>query len=418
MKKKFIGLAETGQKRKGRFIRLTGWVLPVLVVFSGCRAAPVLDRPEPSSQGQTVSAPAPDPVFEPEALEVTAAGQTISLLPDGEPSCTVALPEELPALEDETVPVQIFFGEKQVFSGSAGELADFLPEKNGLYRYVFDGGDGSCSLAVQTDFAPRLVWREGPIALGEVLPLSVRYTDAESVTAETGLSFQPVFYRSENGWEALLPIHWNTKPGDYPLTVRAGSDQFQLTVSVADRAFEIQNLTVDETTTSQTVENDGANAEWNRLIEPLKDISDDQQYWSGKFIQPVEGEITTQYGMIRYVNGSETSTRHSGVDLAADRGTPVQAAGSGRVLFAGYLQLTGNTVLIEHGYGLKSWYYHMDSLNVSSGEMAEGGQIIGEVGSTGFSTGPHLHFAMSVNRVFVNPWTALEQGIGWEGENR
>ena len=80
------------------------------------------------------------------------------------------------------------------------------------------------------------------------------------------------------------------------------------------------------------------------------------------------------------------------------------------------LPISGNTVLIEHGYGLKSWYYHMDSLNVSQDEMVKQGQIIGEVGSTGFSTGPHLHFAMSVNRVFVNPWTAIEQGIGWEGE--
>jgi murein DD-endopeptidase MepM/ murein hydrolase activator NlpD len=415
MKEKSGGRLAISQKHRGRILRLAA---AALLILSGCQAAPVLDWSESSSPSQTVSVPASDPVSLPEVLEVTVAGQTLSLLPGEESACTVTLPQALPVLGDDAVPVQIFFEDTQVFSGSAGELAGFLPAKNGLYRYVFDTKEGACSLDVQTDFAPQLVWKEGQIALGEVLPLSVRYTDAEAVTAETGLSFQPVFYRSENGWEALLPIHWNTKPGDYPLVVQAGSAQFQLTVTVADRAFEIQNLTVDETTTSQTVENDDANAEWNRLIEPLKAISDDEQYWSGNFIQPVEGEITTQYGMIRYVNGSAISTRHSGVDLAADRGTPVQAAGSGRVLFAGYLQLTGNTVLIEHGYGLKTWYYHMDSLNVSSNEMVEGGKIIGEVGSTGFSTGPHLHFAMSVNRVFVNPWTAVEEGIGWEGENQ
>lgn len=243
--------------------------------------------------------------------------------------------------------------------------------------------------------------------------MSVRYTDAQSVTAETSLSFQPVFYPVDDGWVSLLPIHWNTTPGEYPLTIYAGTSVFELTVTVADRTFEIQNLTVDETTTAQTVENDEANAEWNQIIEPLKAISDSEQYWTGCFLQPVEGEITTQYGMIRYVNGNPTSVRHSGVDLAADTGTPVQAAGKGRVLFAGYLQLTGNTVLIEHGYGLKSWYYHMDSLDVLTDQMVEQGQIIGKVGSTGFSTGPHLHFAMSVNRVFINPWTAIEKGFSW-----
>ncbi|WP_343281823.1 M23 family metallopeptidase, partial [Ligaoa zhengdingensis] len=102
----------------------------------------------------------------------------------------------------------------------------------------------------------------------------------------------------------------------------------------------------------------------------------------------------------------------SGIDIAAAAGTPVAAAGSGRVLFADFIQLTGNTVIIEHGFGVKSWYYHMQSLDVAEGDMVKQGDPIGKVGSTGFSTGPHLHFCMSVNNVFTNPWTAFEQGIG------
>lgn len=418
---------EKSRKRKMEmlFLRkkavwLAGLAVPVLLLFSGCQAALDLIQPEGpvQSQADSVSEISPVSARKPEPLEVAVAGETVSLLPGEALSRIVTLPEALPVLADDAVLVQVFFEETQVFSGDAGELKDFLPAQNGLYRYLFSQEGNECSLTVETEFAPQIVWQQGQIALGEILPLSLRYTDAETITVETPLSFQPVFYPSDTGWETLLPIHWNTEPGEYPLIVRAGSAVFQLTISVADRAFEIQNLTVDETTTSQTVENDDANAEWNRLIEPLKAVSDDEKYWDGKFIQPVEGEITTQYGTVRYVNGSPTSTHHSGTDLAAARGTPVQAAGNGRVLFAGYLQLTGNTVLIEHGYGLKSWYYHMDSLNVAQDEMVEQGQVIGQVGSTGFSTGPHLHFAMSVNRVFVNPWTAVEQGISWEGEER
>ena len=93
--------------------------------------------------------------------------------------------------------------------------------------------------------------------------------------------------------------------------------------------------------------------------------------------------------------------------MAAPTGTRVGAAGNGRVLFAGYLRLSGYTVLIEHGFGLKTYYYHMDSINTQTGDMVEQGQKIGEVGSTGFSTGPHLHFGMSVNNVYVNPLTAI-----------
>ena len=346
-------------------------------------------------------------------MDVGAAGETLSLLPGQESFCTVTLPEALPRIDRPSLSVQVTLDEKTVFSGTAAQLESFVPHQNGQYRYSFSDGD-SYTLIAEIAFAPQIFWQESDVLLGEVLPLTVRYTDAQTVAAETSLSFQPVFYQSDDGWVALLPIHWNTAPGRYPLTIYAGTSVFELMLTVTDRSFEIQNLTVDGTTTSQTVENDEANAEWNQVIEPLKEISDSQQYWEGNFIQPVDGKITTQYGMIRYVNGNPTSVRHSGVDLAADTGTPIQASGSGRVLFAGYLQLTGNTVLIEHGYGLKSWYYHMDSLDVSTGQMVEQGQIIGKVGSTGFSTGPHLHFAMSVNRVFINPWTAIEKGFDWE----
>ena len=127
--------------------------------------------------------------------------------------------------------------------------------------------------------------------------------------------------------------------------------------------------------------------------------------WHGEFIQPVEGKITTEFGMRRFVNNAPTSYRHSGIDIAADKGTSVKAANSGKVILAQYLILIGNTVLIDHGYGIISWNYHMDSIAVKAGDNVIKGEIIGTVGSTGFSTGPHLHFAISVHDVFCNPWT-------------
>lgn len=406
------------EKRK-KYVRLKknfGWriLCAVGIIFSavslltGCRMEQwEADISEKTEKSIRVSKPMQA------SLDVVAAGETFSLLPGQESFCTVTLPEALPRIDRSSLSVQVTLDEKTVFSGTAAQLESFVPHQNGQYRYSFSDGD-SYTLIAEIAFAPQIFWQESDVLLGEVLPLTVRYTDAQTVAAETSLSFQPVFYQSDAGWVALLPIHWNTAPGRYLLTIYAGTSVFELMLTVTDRSFEIQNLTVDGTTTSQTVENDEANAEWNQVIEPLKEISDSQQYWEGNFIQLVDGKITTQYGMIRYVNGNPTSVRHSGVDLAADTGTPIQASGSGRVLFAGYLQLTGNTVLIEHGYGLKSWYYHMDSLDVSTGQMVEQGQIIGKVGSTGFSTGPYLHFAMSVNRVFINPWTAIEKGFDWE----
>ena len=165
---------------------------------------------------------------------------------------------------------------------------------------------------------------------------------------------------------------------------------------------------MDTEITDSTVDNNDANAEFDKAIQPLKPVRDEQKYFEGKFILPATGKITTEFGAIRSVNGQLTTTRHSGIDIAAKRGTSVKASGAGRVLYAGKLQLTGNTVLIEHGFGLKTWYYHMDTLKVNTDEMVKQGDVIGTVGSTGFSTGPHLHFGMSVGGVFINPNTAID----------
>ncbi|MCR4442287.1 MAG: M23 family metallopeptidase [Peptococcaceae bacterium] len=123
---------------------------------------------------------------------------------------------------------------------------------------------------------------------------------------------------------------------------------------------------------------------------------------------PVEGKITTEFGLIRYINNVE-SGRHSGLDIAAGRGTPVKAANSGTINLARKLNVTGNTVIIDHGLKLYSTYCHMDKILVKEGEEVKKGQVIGQVGSTGFSTGPHLHWNISIGSTFVNPWLFLDK---------
>ena len=103
--------------------------------------------------------------------------------------------------------------------------------------------------------------------------------------------------------------------------------------------------------------------------------------------------------------------QHAGIDYPAPEGTQVWAPNNGRVLYAGFLQLTGNTICIEHGFGLKSWYYHLSAVEVEAGQMVKTGDPIGKVGTTGFSTGPHLHFTMSINNVYVNPEQCLGENI-------
>ena len=117
--------------------------------------------------------------------------------------------------------------------------------------------------------------------------------------------------------------------------------------------------------------------------------------------------ISSPFGGRRFINGRPAGV-HKGVDFAAPKGTPVLATLSGKVVLAGYLPLTGNTVIIDHGWGLMSLYAHLSEIKVKYGQFVKQGQIIGKVGSTGRSTGPHLHFGIYLNDVAVDPLEFLK----------
>jgi len=202
---------------------------------------------------------------------------------------------------------------------------------------------------------------------------------------------------------ALLPVSWTCEIGDYLITAEGGGHREEFLLHVVDGEFPVQELVIDESLASDTINSDAANNEYMAKAHPIKSQFIGSSLWNGVFMRPVEGGWrSTEFGSIRYVNGVYTE-RHGGEDLAVAAGTPVYAANSGTVLFAEYLTLTGNTVCIEHGLGLKTWYYHMNELYVAAGQEVRKGDVIGAVGSTGFSTGAHLHFGATIGTVWVDP---------------
>lgn len=153
----------------------------------------------------------------------------------------------------------------------------------------------------------------------------------------------------------------------------------------------------------------------NDELEILKSVYSQvtpQKLWSGPWLLPVDGPITTHFGEQRSYNGSAPSGHHGGTDIGVDEGTPVKATNSGRVALARQLQLRGNMVIIDHGGGLFSGYAHLSAFAVAEGENVTAGEVIGYAGSTGLSTGPHVHWEMSVGGVLVD---ALRFNNGSDG---
>ena len=128
-----------------------------------------------------------------------------------------------------------------------------------------------------------------------------------------------------------------------------------------------------------------------------------ERLWQGRFAPPVAGEGKwTGFGARRIING-QPRMPHSGIDYSADRGTPVVASNRGRVALLGEFFFAGRLVALDHGLGLYTLYFHLDGVAVTEGQMVERGQTVGTVGTTGRSSGPHLHFAAQLGRARVNP---------------
>ena len=347
---------------------------------------------------------------------------------DGTPTASITLQtaDELVLYPDERVEALTL-----TLTGAEGEW--HFTSLDDFHAY---GGSGSYTLRIDCDCGDRgTVWYLAALTLGgepsvtidrtearlgEMLTLTAAHLAEESeIAVETNLRYTPRFVGEGETRVALAPISYFTQPGDdFYIDVTIDGEKTRFDITVLERTFEVQQLTVDADTVADTVGSADASEEFNRTIEPLMSIYDPVQYWTEPFILPIEITedrniwVSTEYGLTRYTNGSSNGTRHDGVDLAVKRGTPVVAPNAGRVIYAGNLQMTGNTVLIEHGYGLKTWFYHMDSLTVETGERVEQGQQIGTVGSTGFSTGPHLHLTFSVRQTYLDPFAFIERPAG------
>lgn len=196
-----------------------------------------------------------------------------------------------------------------------------------------------------------------------------------------------------DGYFTYLPITMGAKPGKYPI-----GDQ---TLTIQAKKFETQYLKVTEQMESMRQDTQRIQAD-QKKIDLARSKSEPEFLFNGPFVQPVEGILTTPYGYTRYVNGKYDSA-HMAIDLAAKEGTPVKATNDGVVALAENLYLTGNSIYIDHGMGLFSQYAHLSELRVKAGDRVKQGDIIGLVGTTGFSTGPHLHFTFWAHNVQVNP---------------
>jgi murein DD-endopeptidase MepM/ murein hydrolase activator NlpD len=183
---------------------------------------------------------------------------------------------------------------------------------------------------------------------------------------------------------------------------------FKLPFTVMQKEFIRETIALDERNTAiQTDSSPQRASQIDTLNQVLAAKKSDAVFQQGAFTPPVSATRRTSFfgdrRVYAYSTGRTSTTEHYGIDYGVPTGTPVFAAGAGRVALAENRITTGWSVVIEHLPGLYSLYYHMDSLAVKAGQMVKQGEEIGKSGATGLATGPHLHWEMRLNTTAVNP---------------
>ena len=208
-------------------------------------------------------------------------------------------------------------------------------------------------------------------------------------------------------------------PSEYDIDIRWQEDGYSEKktgkIKVLEDMFQKEEILLSKSMTSiRKDESDRRKRETKAIIRLYRQFNTDEQFHGTGFDYPLKGEypVTSRYGDRRifiYDNGESSKSLHNGIDFAAVRGTPVYSSGQGKVVFSGNRLITGNSIIIEHNPGFYSVYYHLDRTDVSDGVYVEKREKIGEVGSSGISTGNHLHWEMRNQGVAVDP----EQYIGF-----
>jgi hypothetical protein len=226
-----------------------------------------------------------------------------------------------------------------------------------------------------------------------------------------GKAFPMSLGARQGSYEGLLGIDMDTGSGAHKLKImgtdgggRIWTRVFNLKVGKADfgsQSLSLPSSMVDlDPQTIKRVEKEEAR------LKVLFQSHREEKIWKGPFARPVPGGCNTAFGLRRMING-QTKSPHTGVDLRAEEGASILASNDGIVVLVDHLFFSGKSVILDHGWGTYSMYFHLSETLVSEGERVRKEAVLGRVGSTGRSKGPHLHWGIRIDGARVDPFALL-----------
>jgi len=286
-----------------------------------------------------------------------------------------------------------------------------------LLVFLVAGGIGLCtSWTVLADGAsvdpPVFQVRQGEI-VEIVLSVPDHSTSVEGTWGGRNIPFFQL--QDSTTLLGLVGVDLDAKLGTSSLKVTIVSSQWTETrkfiIEIADASFPVQMLQLPRNMVDLDADTLKRVRKEAKLLRTLFAQTNTPLAWTDNFIVPLEGKISGAFGRQRIINGQKKNP-HTGEDISAPHGAKVQASNRGIVRLADEQFFSGKSILIDHGLGLFTMYFHLSEMFVEEGNTVDRGELIGLVGSTGRATGPHLHWGARLNNARVDPYELIQMKIG------
>ncbi|MBQ7714822.1 MAG: M23 family metallopeptidase [Clostridia bacterium] len=280
------------------------------------------------------------------------------------------------------------------------------------------GYEGEMTYAFGVEVAPGAEFYLGTDAIdnGEfvaVTGLNVKDPSKVEFTSSPDIGYTPVFYPSGEQVRAVIPISLDCQSNTtYTFTFKYGGVTQNLSLKVNFRDYErLAGNTYEVTEAVASLYTEATRqAAKDALISVFEEGSDEMYFDGGAFSEVFQGNFTRFFGRTYTINPGGETYRQTGIEYNAADGTPVNAAARGKVVYTGSLDVTGNVVILEHGYGIKTLYAHLGTITVSVGDIVDKDAPLGTCGSTGFTNTSGVYVGMFIGTVPVSPYNSWADG--------
>ncbi len=384
-------------------IRLTALIF-LLIVMAGCSSAGVPWRPDELQWWWSNQDP-PEVTLSGPARAVRASTSIqVTLRPADRASLVSA------SLDGSEIPAQTPLQLDTSIMSDGLHTISVMAEDRSRRR-----NRSEASITIQSDNTPpSLTWDIQPNTLtqGSAAIIRLRSNEPTAVEASSDDRPLPLDLGNDYAW-AIVSFSPDAPIGQKSLTFvgrdEAGNEsRLSTTLSIGSGDFPSEDVEIPPALA--TLLQPEFRADEETMLAGIFAKSNEPPHWTGRFRVPTEGTILTEFATERAFNGGPTVGRHAGVDIAAPQGSAVLASQAGRVALIDPLTVRGNTLVIDHGHGIYTLYAHLSEILVSPDAQVEAGQQVARVGTTGLSTGPHLHWEVWVGGANVDPfnWTKLD----------